>query len=139
MFDPACMTHLDRLVRTSGAAIVLSSSWRQSAWGVDEVNAQLQKQGLAQVIDSTPIHGFRSRSDEILDWVHRHPDVTHFVAIDDMDLTFPHGDKFDHHFVQTDSDVGLTGELVQRALEKLNVRVDRASLPVAETKEEYMW
>ena len=32
---------------SGGAAVCLSSSWRSSDWGVDEVNAQLEQAGLA--------------------------------------------------------------------------------------------
>lgn len=108
MFDPLCMARLKRILTQGQAQIVLSSSWRQSEWGLEEVNKQLQQHGMPSVIDMTPVHGFRwvvavpalavqsyrlpvvvrrSRSDEILDWIHRHPEVRHFVALDDMDLT----------------------------------------------------
>ena len=103
LFVTSCMERLKRIIDESGARIVLSSSWRQSEWGVEEVNSQLMQMGMAPVIDSTPVSGFRSampsnilryrslrlilgelarcrsRSDEILDWVFRHPAVTHFA------------------------------------------------------------
>ena len=37
MFNSACMDRLRRIVHSSNATIVLSSSWRQSIWGVEEV------------------------------------------------------------------------------------------------------
>ena len=139
-FDDSCMERLKRIVETSGAAIVLSSSWRQSDWGVEEVNSQLALRGLKPIVGCTPVWGFRSRSDEILDWIHRsEPPVTHFCALDDMDLEHPHGEAVGRHFVQTDSDEGLTDTQVADALEKLRVRVDAASLPAAEHQEERKW
>ena len=65
--------------------------------------------------------------------------MTHFVALDDMDLTFPHGELFGRHFVHTDSMVGLTDELVAEALMKLNNPVDAACLPAPEVQEPMRW
>ena len=56
-----------------------------------------------------------------------------------MDLAYHHGEAFERHFVQTDSDEGLTDTQVADALRKLNVRVDIANLPPAEHQEDTKW
>ena len=103
------------------------------------MNAHLTDLGMDPTLDSTPINGFRSRSDEILDWVKRHPSVRHFVALDDMDLEYPHGAAFGKHFVQTDSMNGLVDADVERALQILKLNADTNTLPSPELQEETKW
>ena len=73
LFEDAPMRHLKDVLQRSGAVICLSSSWRCSSWGVEEVNAQLERLGLDPVVDRTPLHGFATRSDEIVHWLALHP------------------------------------------------------------------
>ena len=73
LFEDAPMRHLKDILQRSGAVICLSSSWRCSSWGVEEVNAQLERLGLDPVVDRTPLHGFATRSDEIVHWLALHP------------------------------------------------------------------
>mmetsp|Transcript_3885 Transcript_3885/g.6466 ORF Transcript_3885/g.6466 Transcript_3885/m.6466 type:complete len:140 (+) Transcript_3885:1-420(+) len=139
MFDSDCMENLRRLVQQSQADIVLSSSWRCSEIGIDEVNSQLRHVGLREIIGVTPTTGFQTRSDEILEWLSHHPSVEHFVALDDMDLSFPHGEPFIRHFLHTDTECGLTAADADRAIEILQQKVNRAELPKPITQEETLW
>mmetsp|Transcript_74627 Transcript_74627/g.207441 ORF Transcript_74627/g.207441 Transcript_74627/m.207441 type:complete len:262 (-) Transcript_74627:125-910(-) len=137
MFLPSCMQRLCEIVKGSSASIVLSSSWREREKTIRMVNDELHKAGLEPVVDVTPVSrfgtvdNFQSRSDEILDWLSRHRSVKHFVALDDANLTDPHGEAFGKHFVQTDAGTGLTEHDVSRALQVMQLTVDRSSLPVA--------
>ena len=97
----------------------------------------------------TPSDGYLSRADEILAWLVDHPSVTHCVTVDDLDLTAELlADGSDTggapeapapmiaaHFVQTDTDVGLTDADVARALEALKLRIDREAMPAPRERE----
>ena len=61
LFQAGQMRRLHRIVTSCGAGVCLSSSWRSSDWGVDEVNAQLERVGLACIIGKTPTHGYATR------------------------------------------------------------------------------
>ena len=95
---------------------------------------------MGAVVDVTPLSGFKFRTDECLDWLHRHPRVRHFVALDDMDLRVAGltrgwpaqvAASFDRHFVHVNDDTGLVDDDVASALQKLQVILDRPNLPAA--------
>jgi len=134
-FFPSCVQSLKKIVTAGTATLVLSSSWREhkSLW--KELNKQLQRVGLQAIVDATPISeagtadNFVSRSDEIIEWLMKHPSVTNFLAIDDSDLCDPHGEAFGKHFVKTSSRTGLTDSDIPSALRKLDLQIDRSTLP----------
>eukprot|EP00927_Polykrikos_kofoidii_P072143 TRINITY_DN68295_c0_g1_i1.p1 TRINITY_DN68295_c0_g1~~TRINITY_DN68295_c0_g1_i1.p1 ORF type:complete len:262 (-),score=29.24 TRINITY_DN68295_c0_g1_i1:90-875(-) len=136
MFLPECMKRLHNLVKDNSAVLVVSSSWRESPKTLNMLNDELQKAGIEPAVSSTTVSrlgefdNFQSRSDEILDWLTRHPSVRHFVAIDDSDLLDPHGEVFGKHFVRIDSGTAITDADVSRASEVLKLTVDRSSMPV---------
>ena len=88
-FDPDCMANLRHVVTSTGARIVLSSSWRCAARQLERVHEALVGAGIEEgVYDTTPVRGFsNNRVGEITDWLARHSDVGAYVAIDDMDLS----------------------------------------------------
>ena len=61
------------------------------------------------------------------------------MALDDMDLTFPHGAAVGAFFVHCDASRGLTPENATAALACLGRRLDRSTLPAAVTREETKW
>jgi hypothetical protein len=90
--DPDCVARLNRLTDSTGAALVLGSTWRSQ--GLDELTAMLRGWGVtgqvAGITDdlsyldlTTPI-GIQ-RGDEIGQWLDRHPEVEDFVILDDDD------------------------------------------------------
>jgi hypothetical protein len=117
--DRACVTYLNAITDLSGAAIVVSSSWRIK--GADEVCAILKGWGVTgDVIGITPVlsdNEYVPRGDEIKTWfeIFIVPDNTPFVILDDNDDMGDLG----CHLVQTDSLVGLTRENAWAALDKL--------------------
>ena len=95
LFDPLALFWLRRLVRRTGAEIVLCSSWRDAL----EVDDPLCRAFIANLYDSlarngTPIAGAAPRlpsgnkGEEILAWLAEHPDVR-YVILDDHDRFVP--------------------------------------------------
>eukprot|EP00906_Rhabdomonas_costata_P034651 RCo048736 len=115
-FLPCCMDRLRRIVETTGAQIVLSSSWRGIPTNVDHVNANLQEHGIPKVIGKTS-KGSR-RAHQIACWLEHHPEVTHYVILDDADLSAE--SRFAGHVVRTASQVGLTDPLAELAVQILS-------------------
>ena len=113
-FMPVCMERLRRIVAAAGerALIILSSSSRVGEEGRGLVDAQLTKAGLPRVAGVTP-EG-RSRGAEIVAWLDENPGVTHFVVLDDIDLTTHH--RLKDNAVATRPSFGLRDKDVGRAV-----------------------
>jgi hypothetical protein len=142
-FRQPCMDVLRTILQNSSCHICLSSNWRLDSWGVDKINARLEQIGADAIIDTTHLveDHFNTRADEILDWLHRHPEATHFVVLDDVDLcyedpttTMP--ECISAHFVRTDEHKGLQADDAQRALACLEIPIDFAKLVPARLLEE---
>lgn len=115
--DSKMVGRLTQLVETTGARVVISSSWRQRRTQ-EELRAILAEHGYSSgILDVTPRHtrpaeGERLvRANEITAWLAVHPEVTSFVILDD-DEEF--GALAPNH-VRTNSAVGLTDDDVMRA------------------------
>lgn len=106
---PIAFSNLVRILdKLPEAKIVISSSWRCGRT-LDELRDILKEHGVVpdKVIDKTPHHSERGseRGWEIQDWLDAHPEVTHYVILDDD------ADMLEHqkpNFVNTDAHVGLT-------------------------------
>lgn len=101
-FDKKSIKILNEILEETGALIVVSSDWR--AWAdVEEMGDYYQQQGIIRKpIDFTPrsytmpeiipwhpvwdLEG--SRTLEIQEWLKNHPEVTHWVAVDDLDMSW---------------------------------------------------
>jgi hypothetical protein len=123
--DPACIHVLNEVVARSGAAVVVSSTWRYGRTAA-ELEAMLHAAGFAgSVVDTTPtgVPGGR-RGDEISAWLAGH-DVSAYVIIDD------HADMGDlrAHLVQTQPAQGLSPADGRRVIAAL-MRPSDASRPV---------
>lgn len=110
-----CMEALAHLVRETGAKVVFSSTWRW-LFDLDELTMMLWTHGVdAEVIGKTAMKGFSSppRGLEIQMWLDDHPEVEHFVILDDdadMEHLLP-------YLVQTDMRCGgLTMRHAERAI-----------------------
>eukprot|EP00036_Acanthoecidae_sp_10tr_P016641 CAMPEP_0206297888 /NCGR_PEP_ID=MMETSP0106_2-20121207/6406_1 /ASSEMBLY_ACC=CAM_ASM_000206 /TAXON_ID=81532 /ORGANISM="Acanthoeca-like sp., Strain 10tr" /LENGTH=187 /DNA_ID=CAMNT_0053728571 /DNA_START=123 /DNA_END=686 /DNA_ORIENTATION=- len=107
------MTQLARAVAASGAAIVLSSTWREGTASRLAVVRQLTAYGIPEPMGCTPRVGngsTRQRPAEIRAWLDSHPEVVQWVAVDDADLG---GDDVPHalepeRVVRCDPGRGLT-------------------------------
>lgn len=123
-FDKKAVTVLNEILEETGAEIVVSSDWRLRA-SLEELGEYYESQGMIKrpiaVTDRfEDIHPsewkvlrFRAeleleRSMEINHWLDNHPEVTHWVAVDDLDMS--HTFLGNHFAAADDSDKkpGLT-------------------------------
>jgi hypothetical protein len=99
-FDKKAIKVLNEILEQTGAEIVVSSDWR--IWcSVEEMGDYYESQGIIKrpidftgnVIDQSKVTWHRNwdsegtRSLEIQAWLEQHPEVTHWVAIDDLDMS----------------------------------------------------
>jgi hypothetical protein len=109
--------HLNKLVRDSGASVVVSSSWRIA--GLRRMRMILREHGFTgRVSGVTPVMSLGVRGLEIQAWIDRcRWRVTSFVILDDND------DMADlhPHLIQTDYRKGLTSDDVSAALDRLRL------------------
>lgn len=102
-FWPSAMRAVRTVIQRTGARLVLSSDWRKQDVLMEGIAHALDEYRMPPLYDSTPdldqaspgvikaLHSsFREkRCKEIRKWVSKHPKVTHWVAIDDVDLSLP--------------------------------------------------
>lgn len=117
--DSRCVSHLNDLLDSTGAKLVLSSQWR--TMGLSAVNQHLLNSGVHDIcIDQTPLH-YDRHAIEIKEWlmVHRH-EVQSFVILDDEGSM----DELQPKLIQTTMPAGLLGKDVHLAREILMEGVD---------------
>ena len=123
-FEPGCMQALKAIVDSTGASIVLSSSWRCLPGCRAEVDSALAQAGIVVPFDRTPVKGFRSRVAEICHWLKQHPAVETYCVLDDMDLGAGKDGQgrsaLADNFINTDPTTGLTAADVVKAVSILN-------------------
>eukprot|EP00931_Biecheleriopsis_adriatica_P044113 TRINITY_DN25204_c0_g1_i1.p1 TRINITY_DN25204_c0_g1~~TRINITY_DN25204_c0_g1_i1.p1 ORF type:complete len:277 (+),score=57.42 TRINITY_DN25204_c0_g1_i1:74-904(+) len=99
-FSAQALGSLRSIVQQTGATIVLSSEWRRGEDLKSSINAVLKSQDIPMLRDSTPIFAPRPeiqkanaiyawcerRAREIGKWLKDHPEVTAWVALDDLDF-----------------------------------------------------
>ena len=109
---------LQRIVRVTGAKIVLSSSWRNGpAKVLNNLHKRLEEYGL-EIMDSTPDLGSLCRGDEIRHWLKGNGKlVEKFAILDDEDNM---AEFTESNLVQTDSRIGLQEEDSTRCIKMLN-------------------
>jgi hypothetical protein len=126
-FDRKAIDVLNSILEETDAEIVVSSDWKRWAT-VEELGEYYEQQGIIKKpIDATPffrtlqadgkIPGYedfvwdrneqleQERHFEILDWLKEHPEVTHWVAIDDLNMGIP---VSTHYYGDFDREWGLT-------------------------------
>lgn len=120
-FDPVNMEPLKELVESTGAKLILSSSWRHTDTPKDKAALEnlhriLADYGLYLAGDIGPYRNLRQ--DAIADWLQKNQDVVDYVILDDVNDGFE-GENL-RRFVMTDKYVGLTMEDVKKAINILN-------------------
>ena len=126
-FNKKAIGILNEILEETNAEIVVSSDWKRWAT-VEEMGKYYESQGIKKKpIDFTPffrdlqaagkIPGYddfvwnrtdqleQERHFEILEWLKEHPEVTHWVAIDDLNMGIP---VSTHHYGDFDREWGLT-------------------------------
>lgn len=126
-YDLVALTYVGRLVRETGAKVVLSSNWRQDLnRGNELVEAimanlyrQLEEVG-APVYDTTPIDYDTDRSGEIGAWLAAHP-CEAYVIIDDLARFDDHPEVADGHLVRIEESDGMRYQHFYQAREILGI------------------
>lgn len=127
LIDDEKVRLLARLVRSTGAEIILHSGWR--FWFDPEMKPlrkeaetladMLRAEGIT-LAGKTPDHSTEEirrtkkfslvKAGEIFSWLDEHRDVERWIVLDDLDL---HSKEIAKHQIRTDPLVGLTGEDVK--------------------------
>ena len=129
MFDPISVDNLGKIIKETGADIVISSSWK--CMGLSAMLDMWDDRGLpGKIIDITPntvsdemlltanLENFEMthiRGCEIQEWLDtKGNDVSHYLILDDMDNFLP---EQQDHFVWIDPNEGITeGNVVQATM-----------------------
>lgn len=134
IMEEKLLQNLARVVRESGAKIVLSSDWRRHPEARAEAQQVLASVGL-EIIGCTPCKSpyLAQRPTEILEWkrefMRTHPGEKweNWVAIDDRELLTEQNGRFLRgHFVQTHPLRGLTVEAADACIALLRQEVTKA-------------
>ena len=129
-WDDKCVAALLQVVETTGARIVLSSSWRKGSLRLNKVRELLGQHSLQPLLGATPVLGreHSARGDEILQWLEANGGVARpWVAIDDGPLHVKQYQRnvaavclLSQRHVRTDSTQGLTVALAKAAIDCLD-------------------
>ena len=127
---PECVAHFNRVIHETGAAVVLTSSWRYLTMdAAPDAPALMTHSGLRyllrthgvtaklQIIGCTERdceeHGGKNRGRQITRYLEACKDVESYVVLDDNAFDIA---ERGHPFVQTDGRVGLTAVDADRAI-----------------------
>ena len=124
-FDPIALFWLRRLVKRTGAQLVLSSSWRNGLY-VDDDWCRAITQNLydrlarnkTPLMDATPIHDRGDKSTEITAWLEQHPH-TRYIILDDNDYCFEREPSVQKNWIPVPSDKGLRYPVYKISLRRL--------------------
>jgi len=105
-FNPKAVKVLKEIIEETGCELVISSDWKR--WGtLEQIKEMYITRGIKPPIDITPFFTDLAvkgklpadfvlpyfdkleieRHIEILHWLKEHPEVTHWVAVDDLDMS----------------------------------------------------
>lgn len=116
--DGQLLPLLDKIIKATGALIVLSSTWRRSKISRARVDAHLASIGLT-VHDITPTHLSNvHRSEEINFWLSNNPYITTWAIVDDDRDAGTNGQE--KNFFKTTWQVGLTEPTADAIIKHLN-------------------
>jgi hypothetical protein len=113
--DPKLLARFRALVDSTGAKVVLSSTWRYDPAGL--FSARHWGIPFDDVVPDMP---GQPRRDEILSWIKAHPSVTRYAVLDDEDDGLD-----DLPLFQPSARNGLTDEICARLTEYLNGRSEK--------------
>jgi len=124
VFAESCCRALDRILRHSGARVVLANQWaREGDDRVDLINNNvLRSRGLPPIFGTIAEVPSGRPEVEICRWLACHPEVGRWVAIDDADLEVsntPEARAMRGRCIRTDKHIGLTIADADHALEIL--------------------
>lgn len=114
---------LAKIVKATGAKIVLASTWGME-WSINDEECspmglylvkKLRREGL-HIMDTINDSPFRGHA--ILEWLQRRPNVTDWIILDDT--FFSDYESISAHLVQTNDDEGLTENMIDECVRKLD-------------------
>jgi len=110
VFDPKCVEFLKRIIDSTDAGIVVTSTWKMTL-GLDGLQQMWDARSLpGTVIDITPDIDPIHRGDEIAAWLAANPGAVRYAIIDDCPiLDFLRGEQLQHLF-KVDERIGLNNE-----------------------------
>lgn len=130
--DRGCVAHLNNLVETADAEVVISSSWRITH-SIESIRRVLCGAGFKwpdRVVDVTEHLVYRyengvavgraERSDEIRVWLHEYPGRPFVVIDDDFEA------EIAEHYIRVAGDAGLDANAVNAAIDILSRRAGGA-------------
>lgn len=118
LLDQECVMRLYKIVKSTQACIVMTSSWRTNPAQMTKIVNQLRAYNL-EIYGITEINGL-SRGQQILNWV-RAMKANNYVVLDDDDDVVDM-DMF-RHWVQTDYTCGLSDSDVCMAIHILEANI----------------
>jgi hypothetical protein len=126
MIDPSLILKLNRIIKETGANVVISSSWRIQ-YNHKQLQEMFDKIGFIGNVVGQTIYSIFDRGYEIIDYL-RNNDVDKFVILDDNDIFDKNvnGEDEDiieniiNHFVKTDCEIGISDSDVNLAINILN-------------------
>ena|SRR3990167_3528966 len=113
--DPMMAFRVGKIQLDTDCVFVLSSDWRHSPDGVEEVEARVGK-----IFDKTKSMEFPyqvQRGHEINEWLERHPEVSKYAILDDNNTMLSH--QIPNFFHTTWKD-GITDEIMNNVIKHLN-------------------
>jgi hypothetical protein len=114
--DGVNVKHLQRILKETGCAIVVSSTWRRWPELMRELWAKLGAETEARCLGFTPVMDSCDRGIEIQKWLNDNEYRDQFVIVDD-DSDMVH---LAPYLVKTDNNHGLTGENADEIIRRLN-------------------
>ena len=125
LFDPVAVAMVLHLVVKAPAKLVISSAWAMHEGSLDRLIEDFAINGIrfSRYVHAdwrTPRGGtLETRSDEILAWLAKHPEVTHWTALDDEETPAPGGVLCDftdgllmRHFDQAGDLLGIDNRIL---------------------------
>ncbi len=113
--------------------VVVSSTWRLHVGDADEFSSRTRIDRWKIHEDWTTDRDLKfddQRKAEIEDWLSRHPEITRYAVLDDLDLGFSGAVH-----VRTDETVGLTYDELRRVLNILRYRLKEGCVVIPMKKE----
>lgn len=84
LFDPDCVLNLSRIVDTTGAQIVVTSTWKQFMT-YEDLLEMWHSRRLPGILAGITPNCSRHRGDEIDAWLEENDGTVEYVIVDDMD------------------------------------------------------
>jgi len=115
LLSPQC-EQLKRILDETGALVILSSERRKSSKSLKQIIKLILEMNHTMQSVTPYRSNIFNRADEILFWIHENCPRRYVILDDDISCI----EVFPYHTVLTDPSVGLTEELANKVIEKLN-------------------